>query len=241
MSDGTVKLPAIGTVPTKYVYAGGALVVGVAGFAWWRRGAAAAAAVPTTPATDPAFGLDEGVNDGTGSSFTGPNGSTVTGTVTGTAPTTPQEWSNAAVQALAGSLWDTQQATSAVGKYIAQDPAGLSVNEVLMIQSALALVGTVPGGRSYRIIPAHVTTTPPPATKPPAAAPAATATIQPGQSVYLLMQMAHPKGNPAWWANQALRSIHYNSDHGIFPWPRGVPGPVLIYYRMPKSARIYIL
>lgn len=244
MSDGgggTVKLPAIGTVPSKYVYGGGALVLGIAGYAWWHRGTSAAAAVvDPNAAADPA--LDQGAGDGSDWPFR-PGGSTVTPGDAGSSPTTPQEWSTAAVDALANSFWDTQQATTAVGKYIAQDPAGLTPAEVLMIQAALALVGTVPGGKSYRIIPAHITTTTPPAAKPPVKPTGnpALVTIAAGRSMYDYAKMAHPSANAAAANLSALNSIHYNIGRGINPWPRGRPGFMLTQYKLKKATPVYIL
>lgn len=239
-----MKLPAIGTVPSKYAYGGGALVIGIAGYAWWHRGTSAAAAAPDSTVTDPALAA-EGVSDGSPWPFR-PGGSTVTGDTTGSAPTTPQEWSNAAVSALANSFWDTQAATSAVGRYIAQDPTGLQPAEVIMIQAAIALVGTVPGGKSYRIIPAAVVTKPPPATTPPPATGGGGGTpplqtIPAGRSIYDAVKSAHPRANAAQANGIALNSIHYNTSHGVNPWPRNTPGFMLTQYKFKSTTRVYIL
>ena len=153
----TVKLPGIGPVQQRYVWAGGAAVLGIAGFAYYRRSMGAAEPVETLPAD----GAGEGLDDGAPWPYRPPGGSTVEPGDGGSAPKTVEEWSARAVDALEGSFWDRQAATTAVAKYIAQSPSGLTGAEQLMMQAALALVGTVPGGKSYRIIPAPATTVPP--------------------------------------------------------------------------------
>lgn len=59
MAGSQVKVPVIGRVPKVAAYAGGAAVIGIAGYAWMtrKRGAAAAEAtdVPVDPTADPAY------------------------------------------------------------------------------------------------------------------------------------------------------------------------------------------
>jgi hypothetical protein len=50
MANGTVKLPGIGPVKTQWVWVGGALVVGIVGYAYWNRQRTIAAQTPLTDA-----------------------------------------------------------------------------------------------------------------------------------------------------------------------------------------------
>ncbi|MCI0688922.1 MAG: hypothetical protein L0Y54_17080, partial [Sporichthyaceae bacterium] len=60
MAD-TINIPAIGPVKTQYVWAGAALIVGIAGYAWWRAGQNGAG---PAEAGDDLF-AGEGTDDGT--------------------------------------------------------------------------------------------------------------------------------------------------------------------------------
>jgi len=153
----TVKLPGIGPVDERYVYAAGALVVGVAGWAWWRRGTAG----PSSAAEPPIDGAAEGVDDGSAWPYRPPGGSTVEPGAGGSAPSTREEWAAAALAALESVLWDTDAAAGAIAKYLAGQQ--LTAREALGIQTAWALVGAVPGGNPPLRLAPITTTTPPPA------------------------------------------------------------------------------
>lgn len=164
---GQVKLPGIGPVDQKWLYAGGALVAGIVGWAYLHR--------PTPAPTDPGagsgdFGSGEGVDDGSGwTSAPPPGGSTVTGgdpvDPEHLPPTTNAEWTRRVIDYLAGSLgWDAGTVAAALGKYLARQPIAPGT-ESDTIAAALAAWGKPPQGE-YSVIlqPPPVVTTPPPAT-----------------------------------------------------------------------------
>lgn len=154
----TVTLPAIGQVDQRWLVGGGALVVGVVGFAWWHRGVASAnAAAADTSATDPTAtdATAEGVSDGTPWPFRPIGGSTIDPAAGGTAPTTNETWTQEALDKMEAAGWDRQLVATAIGKFLARKPLKVP-DETELIQTVLALEGHPPQG-SYSIIPATPT------------------------------------------------------------------------------------
>ena len=154
MAD-TVKVPGVGGVKRTWVLAGGAVVAGIVGYAWWKRRGAA----PPSEEAGPAVPVDQ-LPAGPGAVSTG-GGTTDSGEVF---VTTNAQWTQAVLPLLTDAGWDPGFASVALGKYLAHQ--ALDTREVELVQSALALQGPPPVG-TFSIVHAATTTsttTPPPAT-----------------------------------------------------------------------------
>jgi hypothetical protein len=155
MPDGTVKIPGDGQIKKQWLLVGGALVIGIVGYAWWHAGRADAAPSDETLTEQPS---DLGPADVTSVSSGG--GVTDTGAVF---ITTNDQWTRAAVAALVDLGYDAIQVTDALGKYLAGQQ--LTLQEATWVQAAVALVGKPPvGEHSIRLFPTGSTS--PPATEP---------------------------------------------------------------------------
>lgn len=170
-----VKLPVIGPVDQRWAYAGAALIAGIVGVAWWRRGMAEPAA---DAAVDPGMtdGLAEGVTDGSPWPFRPVGGSTVDGSQAGgSAPTTNEEWVQEALDKMEAAGWNRTAVAVALGKYLARKPLTAPA-ETQLVQTALAIEGHPPQG-SYAILPENPTA--PPRTEPGTALPAPRLAVKP--------------------------------------------------------------
>lgn len=171
---GTVKLPAIGEVPTKYAYAGVAVIVGIVGFAYYKRrqsasAASASTAAPDPNAVDPATGLTYAQEQAAGSvgslgstGYSNPNPNAVGySTVSGTgAITTNMDWSAAVSSALGNLGYDPTFIASTIGKYLASQP--LTADEAALIRVAWAYEGKPPSGPTNIVNPPTPTPVPTP-------------------------------------------------------------------------------
>jgi hypothetical protein len=156
MAEGEVNVPAVGKLDRKWVIAGGALVVGVVGYAYWARSRAAAEPLP---GEGEAFGGEQWSPD----AYTGadaPGGSTIE-PVEGAAPLTNADWSQRVIDLMEGAGIDRTFAAQTIGKYLAGNP--LTTAEKLAIQTAIALLGYPPSG-PIPITSAPEATVPTPAT-----------------------------------------------------------------------------
>lgn len=150
-----VDVPGVGNVDQKYVWAGGALVAGIVGYAWWKRSTSSAPVVP---------GVDTFPDAGTGgaSGYQNPdpnNPPSIHPGGIGSAPTTDVEWTARVTETLGNMGYDVLALSKVLAKYLARQP--LSPEETSWIQTAWAYVGKPPGG-SYPITPTPIPTTPPP-------------------------------------------------------------------------------
>lgn len=135
----TIRLPAIGEVKTQYVWAGAALIVGIAGYAWWRAGQNGAA-----PAEDELF-AGEGIDDGTQWPYRPGGSSTVDAEPQDPAdlpPGTNDEWARRATDRLVDAGWDPQLVATVLGKYLGRQK--LTTSEADLVRAAFALVGQPP-------------------------------------------------------------------------------------------------
>lgn len=152
----SISLPGIGAVKRQWVYAGGALVAGVVGWAWWQR--SRGAGPPTTEqVTDPGAVTDSpGVPGKTGDA-------NVDVDHTGDAIDTNGEWTQAATEYLAGIGFEPGMVAVALGKYLSRTP--LSGTEMDAVRAAVAAYGPPPVGGPYPIAP--TLPTPPGRPNPP--------------------------------------------------------------------------
>lgn len=134
---GTIQIPGIGPTKTTYVYIGGAAVVGIVGYAYWRNRQAAATDTTDTNAVDPAA-LDaansaagdpamadySAYGDGSGYAYGGApiyqspwNGNVPS--PTGQPPSTNQDWDQYAYELLTDRGVEGTAASAALGRYLA--------------------------------------------------------------------------------------------------------------------------
>lgn len=156
-----VKVPIIGNVKTPWLYAGGAAIAGIVGYAWWSRGTAAAeeegfaVELPVDEFTPPTI-IDSGISVG-GRDEAEP------------IARTNIEWRNMA-QAEGEALGFSQSLVqSALTKYLGK--ARLSVSEAACMSAIVAILGQPPTGGPYSIALEPITPPPPheepPPTQPP--------------------------------------------------------------------------
>jgi len=138
----TVELPGIGKVERRWLYVGGALVAGIAGYAWWsRRGAPV---------------VDSAVSEGVVSDDT--IGEPVQGNVQYAGAVnedvevidTNAEWAQHAVDLLEQNGYERSTVSSALGEFLSR--RALDASETNIVQAALAVAGPPPQGE-YAIIP----------------------------------------------------------------------------------------
>lgn len=165
-----MKLPGMGEVKNKNVAIGGAVVVGLVAVSYYRKKKAASAAATSATATDassvdpnaidPNTGIPYGEEAGyaggyyTNSSIPNPyvnQGSTIgTG---GDTYTTNGAWLSDAEQYASNQFGAAYSlATTALGKYLAQDPKGLQPDEYQLVSEVVATIGQPPVGGPYRLI-----------------------------------------------------------------------------------------
>lgn len=148
MSDATVTLPGMGNVKREWLYVGGALVVGIVGYAWWRhRGQAAAAAAPVDPNSIPATDYTNPEQ------YTGGNSTGNYDTTGGTVISTNDQWTQKAVSLLSDSGFESQFVVTTLGKWLARQP--LTQQEIELVQAAKAAAGDPPVGGPYPILSAQ--------------------------------------------------------------------------------------
>lgn len=155
----TVDIPQIGRVKKEYVWAGGAIVVGIVAYAWWRHRASAATGGPVVDTTGGSTGATGG----------SPPPIIPAATSTSTLPTTNQQWTQDVLDHM-GVIGGSEQAhvLSVIGKYL--NKIALTAEEADLIRQAWALSGKPPQGPDNFILATggSTTGTPPPATHLPA-------------------------------------------------------------------------
>jgi LysM repeat protein len=135
MAAEEINLPGVGSVPKTGLYVAGAVVVGVVGYAYWKRRQSAAVAVDTT--TGSVGGSDAFTNPNPGAS----GSDTVDVSGSSGKPTTNDAWANAALEAL-GGFYDGPFVVTTLGKYLSGQP--LTADEAQLVRSAWAFVGHPP-------------------------------------------------------------------------------------------------
>lgn len=170
MAGAAVKLPAIGEVPRNYVYAGGALVAGVVGMAYFRRavgggtGDPVAAEDPSGVVGDYAAGQD---------TYDNPAPATITTPAEvdpdSLPPANNAAWVARAVDRLGDVGYDPQAVAAACGRYLGRQPLA-SQAEVDLMRTAVAMCGPPPTGEYSLIAPTPGSTSAPAASTPVALA-----------------------------------------------------------------------
>lgn len=149
----TVKVPGAGPVKKQWVYVGGALLVGIVGYAYYKR-ARAPVVEPINPdamAQDRVPFTDAQVSSGLGESQTAG------------APVTVADWVRQATDRLIELGADPTMVASALGRYVTHQQ--LAVTESDLVRQAVGQFGyPANDAGSYPVLLAPVTTTPPPTT-----------------------------------------------------------------------------
>ena len=143
-AGGDITLPGIGPTPKKYVIAGGALIAGIVGYAYWRHMQAA-----TTSAAPP---VDPALLAPSEQSFTNPNpNATGSGTVNDTGPpATDAAWTTKAVDDMGNLGFDRMAVGVAIGKYLAGQ--GLTSDEAQWVRTVWGLDGRPPQHPTLAIV-----------------------------------------------------------------------------------------
>lgn len=148
MTATEVDVPGIGNVKTEYVYAGGALVAGIAGYAWWRKRKSAAAPVVLNP---------NDVVPATAYNGAPTGNATVNVDNTGKV-TTNAQWTSFVVDKISAYGFDPTTASVALGKWITHSSGPWVQLDIDIIRQAVGLAGYPPEGGPWPI--PTVTTTP---------------------------------------------------------------------------------
>ena len=163
MSDvltGTVNVPGAGKLPKKYVAVGVAGIVGIVGWAYYRRSIGADEADEESYYADTRTGASTG-ND----AYDNPGGiesdDQADDDDAWKPPTTDQEWSQRVIEML--SWYEPGFVSQTLGKYLSRQP--LTADEATLIREAWAQVGQPPGKQV--IITKTTVTTPTPTTPKP--------------------------------------------------------------------------
>lgn len=154
---GTVKLPGIGPVKKGYAYAGGAAVLVIVGYAYYKRrqsGSPTASTTTDTSNIDPATGFPYGSAQDTaalGGAYGGfgPYNPPPPPAPGGPPPiTTNAEWAQEVTSGLQGIGWSAETVAEALGVYLARKD--LTRAQATIVQVAVAEYGPPPVG-SYQI------------------------------------------------------------------------------------------
>ncbi len=135
-----MQVPAVGRVKKTYVIAGAAVVAGIVGYAWWRRGQA--------PADIPAYTEEDVISDGIADTAGGvAGGSANSGGAShdgSTAPDTDAEWAQQANELL-GGLFEPGALSVALGRYLTHQ--SLTSDQANMVRATIGQLGYPPGGQ----------------------------------------------------------------------------------------------
>jgi hypothetical protein len=162
---GQIKLPGIGPVDKKWVYVGGALIAGIAGYAYFTRSATSEEPEVSDYTTEPDYAMDGGEDE-----YVNPGGSEdpVEEDYV-SAPTNNAEWSQKAISYLTDHGYNALAAPIAVGRYMARK--SLNSNQANMVRVATAALGPPPSGSFPIKVTPGGSDPKPPTTKPVMKAP----------------------------------------------------------------------
>jgi len=151
-----VKVPVVGSVPKPWLYAGGAAVAGIVGYAWWTAGSRAeedqgfAVELPVTDYKPPTV-VDSGISVG---------GATPT---PGLAENNA-EWLSMARETAAGLGFAVTVIATGLTKYLAKLP--VTATEASMIRAVVNVLGPPPNNGPFPITE-EIPPPPPPHEEPP--------------------------------------------------------------------------
>lgn len=170
----TVKIPGVGTVPTKWAVAGGLAVVGIAGVAWWRYMSARDAVPVESAVTDatgalgdetvyPAYSTDYAPDQSyDGGAYPYPTYTTpsygLTSTVQTADPITNSEWTQRSIEHLETIGVESQAASLSVSRYLLKECVTATQGDI--VRQAVAALGPPPQG-TFSIIVCPTTPAPP--------------------------------------------------------------------------------
>lgn len=159
MAD-TIDLPKIGKVNKNYVYAGVAVVIGIVGYAYWKRNAGAKEDTGFDPnAIDPLTGLPYSASLSGSDSYSNPAPSVTQAVIDNSTDTidTNAEWSNVVTTKLGEIGYESSYVAIILGKYLGGQQ--LTKEEADIIRTAWAYYGHPPVDKAI-ILTTTPTTTP---------------------------------------------------------------------------------
>lgn len=136
----TVDVPAVGSVKKKYVLMSAALVAGIVGYAWWKRGTAAPVDVPAYTGADVSA---DGIADTAGGVAGGSANSGGADHNDGGLITSDSQWAQRAGEMLSGA-YDPAAVAEALGAYLTHQP--LTTQQAAIVRAAIGMLGYPPGG-----------------------------------------------------------------------------------------------
>lgn len=155
MAD-TIKLPAIGPVKKTWVYIGGAVIIGIVGYAYWTRAREPAVEPPTEEESVPADRIPPPTVVGE-QQFDQEGVQAIINTNT--------EWAAAVLGSLTDTGWEPVFVVTTIGKFLARRQ--LTQEEANLIQAAKGFHGEPPQGGPWPIVLTTPTPTPTPTTGVP--------------------------------------------------------------------------
>lgn len=146
MADATVDVPALGHVKKQWLMVGGALMLGIVGYAYLRRRSASTGTVTDTTGSDPNAFQGSALPGGSFDAY-GNLASSNQGTVT-----QPDSWGLQAVNYLVTIFgYDRQAAGLAVSKYL--NGEGITQAQADMVGIARSVIGNSPDNLAVKLIP----------------------------------------------------------------------------------------
>jgi hypothetical protein len=164
----TISIPAIGPVRKEIVYAAGAGIVGVVGYAWFKAGAGGGGGKEAIQQVVPASEILP-VTDYQNPQGYGNSSGVFPGNVDPNAITSNSEWTQQAIEYLVSIGYNATFVSTTLGKFLGRQP--LNAIEKDLVRTALAAMGPPPEGGPYPVgvdapptatLPAPATTAPPP-------------------------------------------------------------------------------
>ncbi len=229
----TVKIPGVGSVPTKWAVVGGVAVVGIAGVAWWRySNNKAAIAEETATTTDftgatgdetvyPAYSTDYAPDESyDGGAYPYPTYTTpsygLTSTVQTADPTTNSEWTQRSIEHLELLGIESQAGSLAVSRYLLKECVTATQGDI--VRQAVAALGPPPQG-TFSIIVCPTTPTQQQDDTPPAGSAQPTAKAKPGQVGPVVVKSSKTSASVNWPPVKGVRgyNIYLNGKYYAAP------------------------
>jgi len=142
----TLDVPGVGAVDQRWAIGGAALVLGIVGYTWWRRGTQQATSTTVnTPedATDAFYEASQDAYQGAfGTPALTPHGTTAD--PNSLPPASNAEWAQRAITMLTAVNIDATMAAMAIGKYMTRQT--MSDAEADIVRTAIGMLGQPPQG-----------------------------------------------------------------------------------------------
>lgn len=143
-----VNAPAVGKIPKRWLWVGGAVAAGIVGYAYWKNRSTPVEPIsPDSLPEDRVPFTDADVSSGSGASESAGR------------PLTNAEWSQQATDRMLELGYDSTAVAQALGRYLGRQP--LTPDEQTLVRTAIGQIGLPPDG-DFPIMSAPPAATPPP-------------------------------------------------------------------------------